>query len=279
MCAKRTYVSHCHIDEPRSIDYDTYKGGYAVIKAEYNIWEKCTMEIIKKISAKAKDLYGEPVPAIAFLGDSVTQGCFEIYLEENGNCNTVYDRKHSGSSYVSDILETLFPQVPVCIINAGISGDNALNGSRRVERDVLRFHPDLTVVGYGLNDCGGDPEDFKRGLREIFRKLKEGGSEVIYVTPNMMNTSISCHIKETEIAAIAENTRRQQVEGRLDSIAEEGRKAAAELGIPVCDIYSKWKLLYSNGVDITALLANHINHPCRKMNWLTAYSLVEVMMQ
>lgn len=237
------------------------------------------MEIIKKISAKAKNLYGEPVPAIAFLGDSVTQGCFEIYLDENRNCNTVFDGKHSGSSYVSEILEVLFPQAPVCIINAGISGDSALGGAERVERDVLRFHPDLTVVGYGLNDCGGDIGDFKRGIREIFCKLKDGGGEIIYVTPNMMNTYISCHILEPEIAAIAENTRRQQVEGRLESISEEGKIAAAEFNIPVCDVYSKWKLLHDSGVDTTALLANHVNHPCRKMNWLTAYSLVEVMMR
>ena len=34
------------------------------------------MNILKKIRAKQADLFAPPV-AIAFLGDSVTQGCFE----------------------------------------------------------------------------------------------------------------------------------------------------------------------------------------------------------
>ena len=37
------------------------------------------MNILKKIRAKQADLFAPPV-AIAFLGDSVTQGCFEVYL-------------------------------------------------------------------------------------------------------------------------------------------------------------------------------------------------------
>ncbi len=36
------------------------------------------MEIIKKIVNK-QDFYNYPTPTIAFLGDSVTHGCFECY--------------------------------------------------------------------------------------------------------------------------------------------------------------------------------------------------------
>ena len=39
------------------------------------------MRIIDKIEQKSKNLWNGDIPTIAFLGDSVTQGCFEIYLD------------------------------------------------------------------------------------------------------------------------------------------------------------------------------------------------------
>ena len=239
------------------------------------------MEIMRKIAAKAQDLYGRPVPAIAFLGDSVTQGCFEIFLQE-GNCQTVFEQEHAYSTYVSEILRTLFPNVPVCIINAGISGDSAANGADRLERDVLRFRPDLTVVCFGLNDCVRGPEyaeEYGQSLRCIFRKLLESGSEVIYMTPNMMNTCVDRdHIKEPILIDMAEYCMKMQTEGVVDAYLEQGKQAAEEYGVPVCDVYEKWKTLNRCGADITGLLANRINHPSRKMNWLFAWSLVETML-
>ena len=41
----------------------------------------------------------------------------------------------------------------------------------------------------------------------------------------------------------------------------------------------KWKTLYENGVNITELLSNKINHPNHEMNWVFAYSLVEEIMR
>ena len=75
--------------------------------------------------------------------------------------------------HVFDILCTLFPIVTVNIIGAGISGDNAPGGLARVERDILRHEPDLTVVCYGLNDCSRDEDSVHRyvsALGEIFEK-------------------------------------------------------------------------------------------------------------
>lgn len=102
------------------------------------------------------------------------------------------------------------------------------------------------------------------------------------MTPNMMNTSISCHIinsMEPMITEIADTSFKPQTEGIMDSYIEAAKQTASECGVPVCDVYEKWKTLSANGADITELLANKINHPTREMNWLFAYSLVETMMQ
>lgn len=238
------------------------------------------MEIMKKIAARARDVYGQPVPAIAFLGDSVTQGCFEVFLRE-GKSQTIFEQEYAYSTYVSEILRTLFPNVPVCVINAGISGDNAASGEVRLERDVLRFRPDLTVVCFGLNDCGQGPEyaaAYGQSLENIFRKLQEGGSEVIYMTPNMMNTRMDRDaLKEPVLLQLAERCMKIQAEGVLDAYIEEGKRAACRCGVPVCDVYAKWKALHRQGADTTGLLANRMNHPSRKMNWIFAWSLVETM--
>ena len=238
------------------------------------------MRIIEKMAAKSNDNYNCEGVTIAFLGDSVTQGCFGIYKEENNRIETVFDKKASYEMGVFDILCTLYPSVTVNIVNAGISGDTAARGARRVERDVLRHEPDLCVVCYGLNDCATDGDSVRRytdSLREIFRKIRESGSELIFMTPNMMNTEVSPHLTDPDFIALAKQTAIKQNEGFFDAHIDAARELCRELQIPVCDCYAIWKRLWESGVNVTSLLSNHINHPTREMNKAFAYELVKTM--
>jgi hypothetical protein len=65
----------------------------------------------------------------------------------------------------------------------------------------------------------------------------------------------------------------------MDAYMEAAKAICSKMQIPVCDCYAKWKLLYENGVNITELLSNKINHPTREMNWLFAVDLVETIMK
>ena len=112
------------------------------------------MTLVEKIKQKQADIYSSRPITLAFLGDSVTQGCFEIYPEEPGNLNVVYDCEAVYHSRIKKIFSLLYPSLPVNIINAGISGDDALHGLARLDRDVISYNPDLTVVCFGLNDSG-----------------------------------------------------------------------------------------------------------------------------
>ncbi len=235
------------------------------------------MEIMNKINAIAKDMHGAEMPVIAFLGDSVTQGCFECYLKEGRAIETVFDSQHAVSAYVGQILHKLYPNANINIINAGISGDNVIHGAKRLDKHVLRFHPDLAVVGYGLNDCFWKPEDFQSGIREIFGRLKDAGCEVIFLTPNLMNAYVDPEIHAPELAAVAADAMTKAE--ALDATVAEAKKAAEEYGVTVCDVYAKWKRMAELGVDVTRLLANRINHPDRDMNWMTAFAVVETMMK
>lgn len=237
------------------------------------------MKITEIMSRKSKNISAEKIPTIVFFGDSVTQGCFDIYMTSETSIETYFDKNSAYHNYMMKIFSVLYPNVPVNIINAGISGSKAFEAIERVERDVVSFNPDLTVVCFGLNDCGSsDIDTYYKSLCGIFEKIKSCGSEIIFMTPNMMNTSVSCHLKEEHIINIAKDTMKRQKDGVLEKYLERGKEAAEEYGAIVCDVYGKWKQLEKNGVDITELLANKINHPGEKMNWLFAYSLVETIM-
>ena len=239
------------------------------------------MRIIEKMAKKTADHMNNEGVTIAFLGDSVTQGCFEIYKKENNEIETVFDQRYSYERSVSDILGMLFPMVPVNTINAGISGDSSGRGVERVQRDVLRHEPDLTVVCYGLNDCGrseGSVEKYTNNLRGIFERVLASESELIFMTPNMMNTKISPHLCDPDFIEIAKVTAFKQNQGFFDAHIEGAKTLCAEMGVPVCDCYSIWKRLSESGVDTTELLSNKINHPTREMNKVFAYELVRTML-
>ena len=240
------------------------------------------MNIIKLMAEKSKKPNEVKIPTIAFLGDSVTQGCFELYMKAENVYETEFDSEYAYHNCLKKIFSVLFPNVPLNIINAGISGNNSTDGLNRLERDVIAYKPDLTVVCFGLNDNwkGADGiEEYKNNLKTIFTKLKESGSEVICMTANMMCDYVNYRLDRPEFKEIAEGTAKQQNDGRADMYFSAAKEVAAECGVKICDVYSKLKRMNELGIDTTELLSNYINHPKREMHWLFASSLVDAMME
>ena len=240
------------------------------------------MKIMNVIANRQSDPVGAKIPTLAFLGDSVTDGVFELKEGEENRIDPIYDKEHVYHNDLCRLLHLLYPSVSVNVINAGINGTSSVSGNERLEKDVLAYRPDLTVVCFGLNDVHWGAEkvgQYHGTLATIFQRLKAAGSEVIYMTPNMMNTDISTHINDSNIRSIAEMTCKFQNDGIFDAYIEAAKMVCRKYDVVVCDCYAKWKLLYENGVNITELLANKINHPSREMNWLFAISLLETMLQ
>lgn len=238
------------------------------------------MNILTKIVDKQNNNGTKSGVTIAFLGDSVTQGCFEVYKKTEDSIETVFDKSSAYHKYFADIFNVLCPSVPVNIINAGISGATAPHSLKLIDELVLKHNPDLVVVCFGLNDSFYGVEkvsDYTDALSEIFDKIKEIGAEVIFMTPNMICTDISCHITDGMIRTIAEGNLKRQTDGVLDKYIESALGVCNEKNVLVCDCYKKWKRMAQCGINVTELLANKINHPTREMNWLFAYSLVETI--
>ena len=236
------------------------------------------MEIIQKIINKQNDLWLQPHVTIAFLGDSVTQGCFEVYWKEDVGVQTVFEQEKGYHRMLAKLLAMLYPSVPITVINAGISGSNAPHGLQRLERDVLSHNPDLVVICFGLNDAMNGMEHiapYIGALEEIFEELKNRGVEAIFMTPNMMATEVSNFIVDPRIRAIASRAVRVQNDGVLDAYMQQARELCEKQGVRICDCYAKWKQMQGKGVNITQLLSNKINHPTPEMHMLFAASLLE----
>ncbi|MFA7636378.1 MAG: GDSL-type esterase/lipase family protein [Monoglobales bacterium] len=237
------------------------------------------MKIIEKIRRKAEDPHGAEPVTLAFLGDSVTQGCFEVFKDQNGNIDTVYDITSAYHTYVRDILCTLYPKAPINIINAGIGGGSSVGGFERLHRDVLKFSPDLVVVAFGLNDATGglqNLEKYRNAMTGICKTLVENGIEVIVMTTNMMTTSKG---NDESVLEFTEKCANIQNSGVLDEFMKVAAEVSREYGCKLCDCYSKWKKLSENGVNTDLLLSNGINHPTREMNRMFANSIIETLFE
>lgn len=82
----------------------------------------------------------EGVIRIAALGDSCTQGC----AGEWG--------KSSYPGFLEGILNAQGSNAKVEVLNAGVGSYSSYQGLKRLERTVLKYHPDLLMVYFGWND-------------------------------------------------------------------------------------------------------------------------------
>ncbi len=236
------------------------------------------MRTAQKLVAREMDhMHRDPV-TIAVLGDSVTQGCFECWYDEQKGFYGPTQPEECYASKLQRILHLFCPNAQLNIINAGVGGDSAAGGLTRFDRDVARFSPDLVVIAFALNDSAAGPEGisaYKEALKELIRKTKALGAECILLTPNAMNDYVSPYLKEAKLREAAELF----MDSCLDDYVNAAREAAAEENVPLCDVYAKWQTLRNAGVDTTELLANRLNHPVRPMHWVPAWMLAETIFE
>lgn len=208
--------------------------------------------------------YG-PITIVAF-GDSVTHGALK-----GGEINyeTVYWNR------LRRKLNAVHNYVPVNVINAAIGGTTAKASLARLDSQVLKHEPDLVIVCFGLNDVNKELSDFLNALREIFGRCLASGTDVIYMTPNMLNTHVA-EDTEQKWLEYAAKTAAMQNEGKMDRFMEGACALAREMGVTVCDCYAAWKER-SKTEDVTALLCNRINHPTAEMHELFADMLFKTI--
>lgn len=223
------------------------------------------MNIKEKLMLGERGLFEHGPINIVIFGDSVSHGAVNGYIDyENVYWNRLKKKLNGMRDYI-----------PVNMINASIAGTTAKGALPRLSRDVLKHEPDLVIVCFGLNDVNGTLDDYLSPLQSIFAQCKAAGIDVVFMTPNMLNTSVAPDTPK-EHYEYAFHTADMQNGGRMDEYMTAAVRLAEEEGIAVCDCYAKWKKL-SESEDVTMLLANRINHPMPEMHELFAESLYELL--
>ena len=207
--------------------------------------------------------YG-PINIVIF-GDSVSHGAVYGYND--------YERVYW--NLLKQKLNAYRDYVPVNMINTAIGGQTANGMLPYLEKRVLIHEPDLVIVCFGLNDVNNPLEDYVGPLREIFDKCQKAGCDVIFMTPNMLNTYVADDAP-AEFRDYAAVTADMQNSGKMDTYMAAAVALAKEMGVTVCDCYAKWKEL-AKTEDVTMMLANRINHPTSEMQTLFADSLYDII--
>ena len=223
------------------------------------------MKIREKLFLAQEELAIHGSINIVIFGDSVSQGCLVRHIDYD---SVYWNRLRKKLNAIRDF-------VPVNMICSAISGITATESVPRLEKQVLNHDPDAVIVCFGLNDVNGPLENYLRSLRIIFERCAESGAEVIFMTPNMMNTYVADDTPK-KYWEYAHKSAEMQNSGKMDLYISEAIKLANEMNITVCDCYSKWKEL-AKTQDVTMLLANRINHPIEEMHTLFAESLYEIL--
>ena len=224
------------------------------------------MKVSEKINMDKPGLLNNgPINIVAF-GDSITHGAFNGYNDYEAVYWNLLKQK----------LNKFRDAVPVNVINAGIGGASASSSLYRIERDVLSHHPDLVIVCFGLNDISEELSQYLSSLKTIFSECTASGAEVIFMTPNMLNTYVADDTPKKWLYYAAQ-TMVWQNEGRMDKYISEAIRLCKEMDVTVCDCYKEWKTLYEKGVDTTLLLSNRINHPTEEMHKLFADMLFDII--
>lgn len=226
----------------------------------------------QRIAEKARDHKSRPVLIVAF-GDSVTMGA-----TEQGK----FDFENVYHARLKRLLQRRYPRTVFSVINAGVGGERARDGLKRLDRDVISFQPDLVVVGFGLNDTGDGEKGvgrFEKSMREIVRRISsETKAGVILLTPNFMNTSDNPNVSDAhrklDLPALLAKRQRS---GITASYVRAIRKVGMLQNVPVADTYQAWETLAERGVDTNGLLANGLNHPTPAAHQIPAELILKLI--
>lgn len=230
----------------------------------------------QRIADKSNDYQsGGPILIVAF-GDSVTMGA-----TVSGTLipDDVYHQR------LKRMLEREYPKAIFSVINSGIGGENAAQGLRRLDRDVLRYQPDLVIIGFGLNDATGHPEDtddYEKHLANMIEQIREKTSaDILLLTPNFMNSRAETECCDSTLTDrfmdLSKRFSAIQNAGQLAHYAAAARKVAQRYSIPVADVYRQWQNIADSGVDTMTLLANRLNHPIPSAHQIAADAIFNIV--
>ena len=128
--------------------------------------------------------------------------------------------QHMYSSYVEAWAMTRFPAWDLRFFNVGIGGDGAPGGNNRFKRDVLAYAATVMAVAFGMNDAGGNIDDWKKQMQGIADQAKTANIRVVWCSPQ------ACENPEDKLAIDTTGNRNlERFSGGVKQIAEANGNA------------------------------------------------------
>jgi lysophospholipase L1-like esterase len=180
------------------------------------------LSLLPVSSARANEFALRDGDTVVFLGDSITAARTYGKLVENYTLLRFPDRK-------------------LRFVNAGVGGDTAAGGLKRLERDVFSHKPTVVIVAYGVNDIGwglkADDEHKKAYL--------EGVRGIVG----------ACRKREVRVyicsAAVTAEDPAKSETGFLKKMCDEGMELSRSLGGHAIDVQGTMR-----GIQKTTWAAN-----------------------
>ena len=230
------FLNLCAVGNPKLVTEKQIAVTYKATKKELLSAPESQLDKLPKLSAKLE--VGEPVKIVLY-GDSVCCGC---------DCSGMYGQKPGQPTWA----ELLFHQMeekwqsPVCFHNTSVGGVDSEWAIENSSQRAANFHPDLVILGFGMNDrCGMEEYRNKTGrLIEAIRKVSPK-TEFLLIASTLPN----------ELAA----TEPHHFWAHQDEYSES-LKGLEGMGVAIADIQAVQKEIGKRKryIDITG---NWLNHP------------------
>jgi acyl-CoA thioesterase I len=154
-------------------------------------------------------------------------------------------------------LKQLYPNAVINVITTSIGGENAEQGQKRMDKDVLIHRPDVLFIDYALNDRGIGLERSRIAMEKMIKKAIRKGIEVILLTPS---PDISTNMLQAD-NPLAQHT------AQLVELAKKYHTGLA-------DNFGRFKQLAAAGEDLKGYMAQS-NHPNYKGHQVIAEELMK----
>ncbi len=143
-------------------------------------------------------------------------------------------------------LKSRYTSAVINVITTSIGGEQAEQGAKRFEQEVLTHRPDVLFIDYALNDRWLGVERSEKAWREMIEKTLQRGIKLILLTPTPdLNEDILSE------------------ESPLHAHSEMIRALAAEYKIGLVDSYKAFKELAQSGEQLKPYMSQN-NHPNAK---------------
>jgi acyl-CoA thioesterase-1 len=197
-------------------------------------------EFLRNTQMKLKE--GGPFKIVAF-GDSITAGSNVSDAED------VFWQRWAGD------LEHCYPQAQIAVLNRATGGDTSTQGLERLKAKVLDEHPDLVLIGFGMNDhnvpkYGVPLEQFERNLEIMVTRIRQETSAEIIL-----------------YSALPPNPKWKFGSHHMADYAAATERVARRFSCAYADVFDNWQLLAKRKKP-EDLLANNINHPNDFGHWI-----------